>query len=237
MMKELPMAALAPNTRMSGDEEQEAMGLRYGHQQINTLAQAIFAASVQAAALGNLLQARGLITHDELVAQRAVEEERLTRLFQEKKVGVRLEDEVLDKYAIPPETLPQIDCAARYHLCRGACCALIFPLSLQDVEEGVVRWEYGQPYMIRHGEDDRCVHQDRGTGQCTIYEQRPAICRTYDCRHDARIWQDFEQGIINPNLVAIGPDGQERLQFPRKSVQNDGATDGDKTATIVPESY
>src|SRR5579875_775272 len=217
MMRELPMAAPASSAPMSGDEEQTALGLRHCHQQMNTLAQAIFAASAQAAALGNVLQDRGLITKEELVAQREVEEKRLERLFQQRQVGVQLDDDAghADKYAIPPDSLPKIDCAARYHLCHAACCALIFPLTIQDLEEGVVRWEYGRPYMIRHGSDDRCVHQDRETYACTVYHNRPATCRTYDCRHDKRIWEDFDKGIINPTLFVTEPDGRVRLRFPK----------------------
>jgi hypothetical protein len=31
-----------------------------------------------------------------------------------------------------------------------------------------------------------------------VYEHRPAICRTYDCRKDPRIWIDFEKRIPAP---------------------------------------
>jgi Fe-S-cluster containining protein len=171
-----------------------------------------------------VLQARGLITREELLAQREVEEKRLERIFQQKRVGVRMDEAYPDKYAIPPDSLPKIDCASRLHLCRGACCALVFPLSAQDIEEGVMRWEYGQPYMIRHGADDRCVHQDRETLGCTVYEHRPAICRTYDCRQDRRIWEDFDRGIVNPNLLSAGPDGRERFDFP-KTMTREGEAD------------
>ena len=44
---------------------------------------------------------------------------------------------------------------------------------------------------------------------------RPATCRTYDCRHDKRIWEDFDKGIINPTLFVTEPDGRVRLRFPK----------------------
>jgi Fe-S-cluster containining protein len=106
-----------------------------------------------------------------------------------------------DKYNIDPTRLPSINCAERMHLCRGHCCRLVFGLTASDLAEGVVRWEYGRPYRIRHrAEDDRCVHQDPEDLHCTVYENRPAICRTYSCIEDKRIWLDFEKMIPNPDL-------------------------------------
>jgi Fe-S-cluster containining protein len=68
------------------------------------------------------------------------------------------------------------------------------------VRENVVQWELGQPYMIAHAGDGYCVHMDRQTCGCTVYEQRPIPCRGYDCRKDKRIWLDFEQEQINPRI-------------------------------------
>jgi len=62
-----------------------------------------------------------------------------------------------------------------------------------------VRWDHGRPYLIRHDADGACTHLDRalGTG-CTVYAQRPATCRTYDCRTDPRIWRDFARRELAP---------------------------------------
>lgn len=103
--------------------------------------------------------------------------------------------------------LVEIDCGSRLHLCRAACCSMSFPLSLQDLEEGIVQWEPSRPYAIARRDDGRCVHLDRSCG-CTVYEQRPLPCRTYDCRSDTRIWLDFENRVPNPELEASsGRDG------------------------------
>jgi Fe-S-cluster containining protein len=99
----------------------------------------------------------------------------------------------VDKYAL--KDLPQIDCDARLPLCRARCCTLTFPLSYQDLEERVVRWDYGRPYQIGRREDGYCVHNSPETRGCTVYQNRPAICRTYDCSKDKRIWADFEKRI------------------------------------------
>ncbi|MDQ3371060.1 MAG: YkgJ family cysteine cluster protein [Myxococcota bacterium] len=97
-----------------------------------------------------------------------------------------------DKYQLTD--LPQIDCEARIPLCKGRCCTLTFPLSFQDLDEGVVKWEYKRPYLIKHRPDGYCVHNTAARG-CSVYANRPAICRSYDCRNDKRIWTDFENRI------------------------------------------
>jgi Fe-S-cluster containining protein len=103
----------------------------------------------------------------------------------------------IDKYAV--RSPPDLDCAALLPLCQGRCCRLVFALSFQDLDEGQVRWDYRRPYQIRQREGDGyCVHSDPATRGCTVYEHRPATCRTYDCRGDQRIWEDFERRIPAP---------------------------------------
>ncbi len=103
----------------------------------------------------------------------------------------------VDKYTITG--LPEIDCEARMPLCKGRCCTFTFPLSFQDLDERVIRWDYGRPYLILQREDDGyCTHNHAETHTCTVYEHRPAVCRTYDCRGDSRIWLDFEARIPAP---------------------------------------
>lgn len=98
-----------------------------------------------------------------------------------------------DKYALTG--LPRIDCEARLPLCLARCCTLPFVLSAQDLDEGVARWDYARPYLIRRRDSGYCVHNEGG---CTIYEGRPAACRLYDCRKDRRIWVDFDARVPAP---------------------------------------
>ena len=95
----------------------------------------------------------------------------------------------------------EIDCESRYPICKGACCKLWFSLSVQDLEEGILKWNYARPYGIAQGKDGRCVHQDRATFKCKVYNNRPHVCRTYDCSKDTRIWLDFEKRVINPAIL------------------------------------
>lgn len=101
-----------------------------------------------------------------------------------------------DKYATEPSTPP---CDELLHLCKARCCTLSFALSTADLDEGVIRWDYGQPYLIRQrASDGYCVHCDPDSRTCTVHAQRPRVCRSYDCRNDIRIWIDFAARIPQP---------------------------------------
>ena len=207
---------ILPNEPMPDAERQVAIGFGFCHNQINALARQLVSAAAEASAVASLLQERGLITQEELDAHRIAEHERIASALHQDDIGVAITHEFPDKYAIPSEKMPEIDCDARHHLCHGACCALRFPLSSQDLEEGVVRWDLGVPYLNRQSRvDRRCVHQHRATYQCSIYEHRPGICRAYSCKNDTRIWLDFENRVINPDLFVEGSDGTLLPQFPK----------------------
>ncbi len=102
--------------------------------------------------------------------------------------------EAIDKYAL--ENLPDIDCASIIPVCKARCCTLTVYCSAQDLDERVVQWDYSRPYQIRKRDDNYCVHSEPATFRCGIYQRRPGICRTYDCRKDRRIWRDFERRIL-----------------------------------------
>lgn len=209
------MAPLAPTTVMDGDERMMTRGIIQCHSQLNTLAQQVFDTSAQLGAIAGALHARGLLGEDEVAELRQREERRLRALFEEQGVGVQIDLRPIDKYDLPADAYPAIDCETRYELCHAACCALRWALSPQDLEEGIVRWDLGEPYRNRIGPDHHCVHIDRSSYRCSIYEHRPVVCRTYDCRKDKRIWLDFEERVINPNLYTVGPDGRGSFHFPR----------------------
>jgi Fe-S-cluster containining protein len=42
--------------------------------------------------------------------------------------------------------------------------------------------------------DGACTHREGHF--CSVYDNRPAVCRTYDCRRDKRIWSDYERRIL-----------------------------------------
>lgn len=113
-----------------------------------------------------------------------------------------------NKYEVESSSPP---CDELIPLCGARCCQMEFPLSTADLDEGVIRWDYGQPYVIRQrASDGFCVHNDPTSHGCTVHAQRPATCRRYDCRKDARVWIDYDKRIPAP-LGTIG-DGLATLE-------------------------
>src|SRR5262249_8383734 len=104
--------------------------------------------------------------------------------------------EMGDKYAEGESV--EIDCASRIHLCHARCCSFKFFLTKQDLDEGVAKWDYGNPYWIKQAADGYCIHSDPATRGCLIHAKRPHVCRRYDCRNDKRVWIDFEKRIPAP---------------------------------------
>lgn len=132
---------------------------------------------------------------DALMQVRAADAQRPTR------VSLDLGD---DKYEAEAADVP---CGELIPLCKAACCRLTFALSTQDLDEGIIRWDYGQPYLIRQrASDGYCVHNDPASGGCTVHPARPRVCRVYDCRQDERIWIDFERRIPAARLAGASPD-------------------------------
>jgi len=70
-------------------------------------------------------------------------------------------DSEYDKYTFKHEV--QVDCQSRLHICKAVCCRFPFALSRQDVEEGIINWEFGRSYLIANGKDGDCVHLDGRT--------------------------------------------------------------------------
>lgn len=146
----------------------------------------------------DLLAEHGLIDADALGERVSVVMNRLAHAFLREGMGVTLMEMEEDKYGYPETS--EVDCAARYHICKAVCCRQQFALSRQDVEEGILRWELGAPYMARKEADGNCPHLDRETCLCTVHENRSIPCRVYSCRDDKNIWLDFDNMVPVPNL-------------------------------------
>lgn len=186
-------------------------GLLYAHTRANLNTIEVHRALAAVESLVELLVERGVLDAAEADERRRAAEDRLRLDFVEKGMAVAIQEHPTSKYEV--DNAVEIDCESRVHLCKAACCRLSFALSKEDVEESVVRWDVGRPYIIAQTADRRCVHLDRGTHACGVYAQRPVPCRTYDCRRDRRVWLDFERRIANPRL--------EDPEWPR------GAEDGE----------
>jgi Fe-S-cluster containining protein len=200
----------APPLTLEELRDETGEGLMYLHSRANANTSKVLEVASFSYALIELLMERGLISVEELDARKKEVGQRLIEKFVSKGMGVALTDDDQDKYDYQSEV--HVDCENRINICRGACCRLRFALTTQDLEEGKVKWELGHPYMIRHDSDGYCHHVERGSCQCGIYESRPVVCRSYDCRRDKRIWADFENKIASPDLEKLFPQAQTQIE-------------------------
>jgi Fe-S-cluster containining protein len=179
-------------------------GLLYTHGRANANTTKLLEVASFSYALMELLIERGLLTVEELDERKSQMVERLAPKFVEKGMGVALTEGDQDKRSYEGQVA--INCSDRLPLCQAACCRLQFALTAQDLEEGTVKWDLARPYMIRRSADGYCHHLDRCTKGCSIYDDRPIVCRGYDCRNDKRIWEDFDNYVVSPELEKLFPD-------------------------------
>lgn len=186
---------------LSKIEYELSSGLLYTHTRINANTTKTLEAASFLYALIELLNEKGLLSIEELDERKKLVAERLVRKFVESGIGLMYQDPECDKYTFEHEA--DVDCQSRLHICKAVCCKFPFALSRQDVEEGMIRWEFSRPYLIAHDEDGYCKHLDRKTYLCTIRENRSAACRGFDCRDNERwkVWLDYDKRIINNELM------------------------------------
>jgi Fe-S-cluster containining protein len=190
------------NKYISRDSLQDiAKGLLYTHVRINDDTAKTLESRSFLYALIELLNEKGLISIEELDTRKNQVAERLVRKFVDSGIGLLYQDTEDDKYTFGHEA--NVDCLSRLGTCKAICCKFPFALSRQDVNEGIVRWEFSRPYLIAHDSDGYCVHLDRKTYRCTVRDHRPLPCRGFDCHDNEKwhVWLDYEKEIINPVLV------------------------------------
>ncbi len=175
-------------------------GLLYAHTRLNDNTRKIIESTSFLYGLIELLRDKGMITIEDLDVRKKQVAERLVRKFADCGLGLMYQDPEYDKYAFKHAS--EVDCQIRLNVCRAACCRIPFALSKQDVGEGIIRWEFGRPYLIAHDGDGYCVHLDRETYRCSAYDHRPVPCRGFDCRNGDKwkVWLDYEQQIIDPEF-------------------------------------
>ncbi len=204
------------------EEHQElAEGLLYTHTRINSNTKKTLESTSFLYALIELLSEKGLISIEELDKRKNQVAERLVRKFVESGMGLLYQDPEEDKYMFEHEA--HVDCGSRLHTCKAMCCKFPFALSKQDVEEGIIRWEFGRPYLIAHNSDGYCVHMDRKTYHCTVREHRPVPCRGFTCENNQKwhVWNDYEAKVINQEMMEkINQDNTKIYSINLKEITN-----------------
>jgi Fe-S-cluster containining protein len=150
-------------------------------------------------ALLDLLLMKGIVNDDELRGATAGVRQELIDRGQLSGPGTAIGVEKSEDG--PPSPAVHVDCDKRMHICHAICCKLHFALTIPEIESGKIKWDLGRPYFIRHQESGFCTHNDRQTGGCGIYTDRPATCKTYSCANDERIWKNFELMELNEEWI------------------------------------
>lgn len=162
--------------RLTAELERSRLGIAELQQQFETLVEIM-------TAMGTLRPG-----HAELIAKLR------RRVEVARRAPVELSG-VEDKYAVTGEP---IDCEARLPLCQARCCSFAVMLSRQDLAEGELAWDIDRPYVLARNADGYCANLGRDDARCQRYDHRPATCRSYSCRTDARVWIDFDARIPAP---------------------------------------
>ncbi len=188
-------------SHVSQMRQDTAEGLLYAHIRLNSNTAKTLESASFLYALIELLNEKGLLSIEELDERKKKVAARLVRKFTESGIGLLYQEPEYDKYTFEHEAC--VDCQERLNICKAVCCKFPFALSRQDVEEGIVNWEFKRPYLIAHDMDGYCVHLDRETFRCRVREHRPVPCRGFDCQNNEKwnVWVNYDNKIINPDLV------------------------------------
>lgn len=186
-------------------------GLLYAHSRITFNTKKTLESSAFLYSLIEILDEKGLVSIEEIDERKKAVAERLVKKFEESRIGLLYQEPDEDKYSF--DKIPDIDCQSCLKSCKAVCCKLPFALSKQDVYEGVVRWEFGRPYLIGHDEDGYCVHLNRDNYSCTAYDHRPVPCRGFSCRENEKwpVWKDFDRKVINPEFEGQVRESNEKM--------------------------
>lgn len=119
-----------------------------------------------------------------------------------------------------------IDCDMGRRLgCNTFCCRLLVRYYEDERPPSV---DGSTPKgCVDKAPDGLCVHLDRATQRCGVWEKRPRVCREYDCNTDYLLQVAVRVGV--KNIVQLSKDSLT-LQVPRTDwVRIPGCGDADQT--------
>lgn len=96
-----------------------------------------------------------------------------------------------------------IDCDIGRRLgCSTFCCRLLVRLDECEREPST---DGSVPKgCIDKAPDGLCIHLDRESYRCNIWEKRPRVCREYNCNHDPMLQAAIRVGV--KNIVQLSRD-------------------------------
>ena len=147
--------------------------------------------------LADLLVRLDIVSTEDLVDSVETTRKAISEAGRQLSLGVAIRGDT-DAPTVPAD---EIDCEARIPYCKAVCCRLCFPLTVQEIETGPVKWDLGRPYFNRQAPNGYCHCFDDASHGCTVYNDRPTPCRVYSCAGDDRIWKDFEGMVINQEWI------------------------------------
>lgn len=178
-------------------DRQVDRGSLFAHEALTEQAAKINEAASVVNGLVGLLVQRGLVDANELMAVIDSVRTETEKAGQHARINVTIrEDGKGSEHDGPP-----VDCSKRVHICHAVCCRLRFPLTVDEINNGPLKWDLGRPYYNRVDADGFCQKFDRDSRGCTVYEERPTPCRGYTCENDERIWTDFENMVLNHEYI------------------------------------
>lgn len=119
-------------------------------------------------------------------------------------------------------TCARVDCEAGRRLgCRTFCCRLLVRLHPDErQEQGKNQPAKG---FVDKETDGLCVHLDRVSFRCRIWNERPRVCRAYDCNDDFLLQVALREEFHN---VADLLRASSRAYIPRETYIRVASTSG-----------
>ncbi|NOX43747.1 MAG: hypothetical protein GXP19_08470 [Gammaproteobacteria bacterium] len=89
-----------------------------------------------------------------------------------------------------------IDCEEGKRLgCQTFCCRLLVRLRPEEMEKTL---DGSTPKgFVDKDPDGICIHMNRDSGSCNIWEKRPQTCREYECNSDFLLQVVLHNEFIN----------------------------------------
>jgi len=194
-----PVMTGEPPAFTVADLMRRAMSTTYGMIARETVAGLEATASIDA--LIELLISKGLIDAAELAALREAASQRLASARSKDWAGPWLTMVSETQREQPAEIL---DCETRHPHCRSACCVFYRVILTEDeVRKRQLLWDLGAPYSLPRGPGGHCAYLERTTLACTVWQDRPHVCRGYSCSKDTEIWKDFDNMVPTERVVAM----------------------------------